>query len=523
MKTWTIGRRIILGFGALLLIVGLTGALSLGFLSIIDNEASTIATDTLPGMVAAGEIGNTARQNFALVMQHVITDDVAEKNVLEDDLKVQRDRQNNAVAGFEKLISSDKERELFGAIRVARDHYLQIRDTAVMPLSRLNKDAEAQLAVRSKLEPAFEAYIDASDALFTYNQASAGVASNQILNGVKRSKIGIASGLIIGLVSGIAIAFFIIRGTNKTLTRVASTLESGANQVAAASSQVAASSQSLAEGASEQAASLEETSASLEEMASMARGNTEHSEMAKGISNATRGAAESGVEQMSQMNRAMEEIKFSSANIAKIIKTIDEIAFQTNILALNAAVEAARAGEAGMGFAVVAEEVRTLAQRCAQAAKETTGKIEDSIQKSEQGVVISAKVAASLHEIVEKARKVDSLVAEIATASKEQTQGVQQINTAITEMDKGTQSSAANAEETASASEELHSQAETVKDSVAELLQLVGAKKHNTHRPEKLARSQPLRVTKEPAQHSSVAVRSKCSVSAQPRMMSLPR
>jgi methyl-accepting chemotaxis protein len=177
---------------------------------------------------------------------------------------------------------------------------------------------------------------------------------------------------------------------------------------------------------------------------------------------------------MQAMNTAMEAIKVSSDDIAKIIKTIDEIAFQTNILALNAAVEAARAGEAGMGFAVVADEVRNLAQRSAQAAKETAGKIEGAIAKTGQGVDISSKVAKTLNEIVTKARQVDELVAEVASASREQTQGITQINTAVGQMDKVTQSNAANAEESAAAAEELNAQASVMKESVTELLKLVG-------------------------------------------------
>jgi len=169
----------------------------------------------------------------------------------------------------------------------------------------------------------------------------------------------------------------------------------------------------------------------------------------------------------------MDAIKVSSDDIAKIIKTIDEIAFQTNILALNAAVEAARAGEAGMGFAVVADEVRNLAQRCAQAAKETSGKIEGAIVKTGQGVDISSKVAVALNEIVSKVRQVDELVTEVANASREQTEGITQVNTAVSQMDKVTQSNAATAEESAAAAEELNSQAEVMKQSVAELLQLV--------------------------------------------------
>jgi len=227
-------------------------------------------------------------------------------------------------------------------------------------------------------------------------------------------------------------------------------------------------------------ASLEETSASLEEIASMTKRNAENAISAKDLSADTRKAAEIGSSNMDEMNRAMADIQASSSNISKIIKTIDEIAFQTNILALNAAVEAARAGEAGMGFAVVADEVRNLAQRSAQAAKETADKIEDSIAKSVNGVAISGKVTESLNQIVTKARQVDELVAEIATASREQSQGLDQINTAVTQMDKVTQSNAAAAEESASASEELTAQAATLRELVAELQKLVSGSSQTT-------------------------------------------
>jgi methyl-accepting chemotaxis protein len=215
-------------------------------------------------------------------------------------------------------------------------------------------------------------------------------------------------------------------------------------------------------------------------MASMTKRNSENAQKANDLAKQARSAADKGVGDMQTMSSAMEAIKVSSDDIAKIIKTIDEIAFQTNILALNAAVEAARAGEAGMGFAVVADEVRNLAQRSAQAAKETAGKIEGAIAKTAQGVDISSKVAVTLNEIVTKVRQVDELVAEVAGASREQTQGATQINTAVGQMDKVTQSNAANAEESAAAAEELNAQAATMKESVTELMQLVGGNNQTT-------------------------------------------
>ncbi|MBL9126242.1 MAG: hypothetical protein JNL97_01285, partial [Verrucomicrobiales bacterium] len=281
------------------------------------------------------------------------------------------------------------------------------------------------------------------------------------------------AGLGLGVVIGALLAFFLTRSITKPIKAVAEALSAGAEQTAAAAGQVSSASQCLAEGASEQAASLEETSSSLEEMASMTRRNAENAGKVKDLGSQARHAGDQGVHDMEKMTAAMQAIKASSDEVAKIIKTIDEIAFQTNILALNAAVEAARAGEAGMGFAVVADEVRNLAQRAAQSAKETAAKIEDAVQKSALGAEISGKVAASLEEIVGKARQVDELAGEVAAASREQSQGIDQVNSAVTQMDKVTQSNAASAEESASAAEELNAQAEHLKEAVTQLLRLV--------------------------------------------------
>ena len=284
-----------------------------------------------------------------------------------------------------------------------------------------------------------------------------------------------------GILIGILMAMFITRSVTKPIHRVIDGLTDGSMQVTAAADQVAQSSQTMAEGASEQASSLEETSASLEEMSSMTRQNAENAGQADRMAGDAREAADKGLEAMQRMSGAIGKIKNSADETAKIIKTIDEIAFQTNLLALNAAVEAARAGEAGKGFAVVAEEVRNLAQRSAEAARTTSQLIEESQGNSENGVQVSQEVAEVLQQISESIQKVTELVAEVSAASNEQAQGVDQINTAVAQMDKVTQSNAASSEEAASASEELSAQARELDGMVAVLVRTVDGKHAHTN------------------------------------------
>ena len=276
----------------------------------------------------------------------------------------------------------------------------------------------------------------------------------------------------IGLAVGAVVAWIITRGVTRRITEVAARLATESNKTGAAATQVSEASHSMADGASQQAASLEETSSSLHEMASMTTRNSENAQNAKTLANQARQTADAGAVDMEQMKTAMSAIKGSSTEISKIIKTIDEIAFQTNILALNAAVEAARAGEAGLGFAVVADEVRNLAQRCAGAAKETADKISASTEKSEQGARISEKMAANLAAIVDKTRQLDERIGEIAQSSHEQSEGIGQLNSAVASMDKITQENAALAEESSASAEELKSQAEQVRLAVAELMRM---------------------------------------------------
>ena len=282
-------------------------------------------------------------------------------------------------------------------------------------------------------------------------------------------------GIIFLTLTTIVVMFF-ARRISLPIKKAVEEMKEAANQVASASSQVSAASQALAEGSSEQAAAVEETSSSLEEMSSMTKQNANNAKQASTMM--THDANESYRmigDKMTSMQEVVNASVKASEETAKIIKTIDEIAFQTNLLALNAAVEAARAGESGAGFAVVADEVRNLAMRSAEAAKNTASLIADSTKKIQQASVLFEQVDGELTNNRQIAKKVTEFINEIAAASGEQAQGIDQINKAVTEMDKVTQQTAANAEESASASEEMNAQAEQMKEVAGEIMRIVGS------------------------------------------------
>jgi len=358
--------------------------------------------------------------------------------------------------------------------KAAGDNYADALKSFLVQWNTLDNIAQRRTEAGQRLLEACSTTADAG--MSTTDQ----IATQSAASLSRNSTIMIVT-MVLGTVISIFFAIWIARSIMGPLNRIIAGLSEGADQVAAASGQVSAASQSLAEGATEQAAGLEETSSSLEEMSLMTKQNADNAQQANVLSSEAQKAADTGAESMGRMSKAINDIQKSSDETAKIIKVIDEIAFQTNLLALNAAVEAARAGEAGKGFAVVAEEVRNLAMRSAEAAKNTASMIEESVKNSKNGVDIASEVGKVLDEIVQGISKTSNLVGEIAAASQEQAQGIDQVNTAVSQMDKVTQQNAANAEESASASEELSSQAESMNEIVGELTALVGGNRSAGH------------------------------------------
>jgi len=478
MNRWTIAHRLALGFVAVLVVLAAVAYFGYAGLHRAFENFSEYRNDARHSNLAGRIQANFLEARIA-VKDFRITDSP-------DDVALFEKRRTNTLefitSGKSAIHEPDRLKMLETAENQLAAYAALFNDLRKATADHREKDLAEINRRMVPIGETIEREVENLKLAFLAEQDHAGPRINFEMQEAQRTILVICSSAV---VLGAALGWIISRSITRPLKVITAGLAGGSEQVAAAANQVSGSAQSLAEGASEQASSLEETSASLEELTSMTKRNADSAAQAKDLAAQTRSAADTGASDMDQMKLAMAAIKVSSGEISKIVKTIDEIAFQTNILALNAAVEAARAGEAGMGFAVVAEEVRALAQRSAQAAKETAAKIEDSVSKSEQGVSFSAKVAGSLQQIVERARKVDALVAEIATASHEQTQGISQVNAAVSQMDQVTQANAGNAEESAAAAEELNAQSAELRRIVGDLSGLVGP----TRRDQTTARS----------------------------------
>jgi len=477
--TMTVGKRIgvllvlILSITAVLAVVGVTQTVS------VKGAVDDLANTHVPLTEALRRV-DVAIAHQALVanmyLVHGHDELVAAFGEYEAEVKSLLEKSKDIALSDEELISK--------GYASALDEIDQSHDAFVASTRGLfslgegisEGEKESIHTVADEAEEAYEIVMGKVDALVKRDHAEIDLVGERATSASDMATVLLLCLGTAAVVVGAVLGVWIARSIVTSLKKVIDALCEGAEQTSAAAGQVSAASQSLAQGSSEQAASIEETTSSIEEMTSMIRQNAAGANQARDFAGSSRSSADKGAEAMGRMSGAITDIQKSSEDTSKIVKTIDEIAFQTNLLALNAAVEAARAGEAGKSFAVVAEEVRNLAQRSAEAARTTASLIEQSVTSANNGVQISSEVAEVFSEIADGSRKVDDLVAEISAACNEQAQGIEQINVAVGQMDTVTQQNAANAEESASAAEELSSQADGLNRMVGELRSLTGGR-----------------------------------------------
>lgn len=434
-------------------------------------NTATLYADRVVPITSFGNIRDDIMRVNGDLLLMIITNNTTKKNSLMKEISVNIAEVEDLFAAYEKTKLDPFEVETIPKYKNYYQSFTTIKERLYSFIDQ-EKDALA-IAYYNANDDTIYKLADTAMSLADYNEK---VAKGLNEANDKAAQTATILLILIGLGSLtflITTGLMIANAITVPIKNAIDTLNMGSEEVSSAASQVAAASQSLAEGASEQAAAVQETSSTLEETSSMVHQNRENTQQAAVLAKQAKQYAEQSNSEMLKMSSSMSDLKNSSNEIAKIIKVIDEIAFQTNILSLNAAVEAARAGDAGKGFAVVAEEVRNLAQRSAQAAKDTTVIIESNIDLSEASVNIAKAVKDSVESIAEQANKVSDLLEEISVATNEQAQGVEQINKAVSQMEMALQSNAATADESASASRSLQEQAINVRDIVDSLIVLV--------------------------------------------------
>jgi methyl-accepting chemotaxis protein/methyl-accepting chemotaxis protein-1 (serine sensor receptor) len=464
-----------LSVGALVTIIGI---LSVQRLSAAIADLSTRSEEAI---YAAGQIdtitSDLQAEQRGMIMRRLVHQDTQSDKLIADNLA--------SVASLHKFAEQYKKLEtkpeLLSKLKVIEDNLAIIDQKNPEFLDQVRRgDLEGALkSLDAGLAEAIDkASAQGAELLDLREQTARADGAVKIAEGLRDN--GLMLFMLVPLTVVGVLTVLVVRHLTSQLRQNRQTLSEAAAQLTAAASQIGEASDSLAQGASQQAATIEETSAASNQINSMARRATENAQSTAEMVTRSQQNASTTDAALNRMLAAMDGINTSSQKISKIIKVIDEIAFQTNILALNAAVEAARAGEAGMGFAVVADEVRNLAQRCAQAAKDTTELIEDSVKRSADGRTIVQEVANSTREITADAGKVKLLVDEISLGSREQSRGIEQISKSIQSMESVTQGTAAAAEQSAAAAHELTSQTVAMREAVASLGALIESRQART-------------------------------------------
>ncbi len=467
-----IGSRQAIGFGVMLALFLVICAISIVRINGLNYQIKDIVSRDVPQLTLAARSLNNYQNSARTLRNITLTDDLAlikqEKEKFDKADRLLKEETEK----LEKLLDAEKEKEVMARVRgnlTAIDPHMDKAMKAAMS----NDKKTATTIIFGDIIPIQGKLLADLDTLMNMQIEAANNQANEAGQGAKQAVTILLIIGAVGLLIGFAAAFIISRSVTKPIKSASEGLTEAAEQVASAAAQVSSASQQLAEGSSEQAASVEETSSSLEEISSMTKQNAGNAGEASALVAETGKVVDIANDAMKELTVSMADISTASEETAKIIKTIDEIAFQTNLLALSAAVEAARAGEAGAGFAVVADEVRNLAMRAADAAKNTASLIEGTVKKIKTGSDIVARTNDACGKVSSGAKKVNELVAEIAAASQEQSEGIEQVRNAVGQMDKVVQQNAANAEESASASEEMSAQAEQMKSLVVDLMALV--------------------------------------------------